>query len=302
MANTFITPTVIARTGLAVLYNTLVLAQLVWRDFDSDFAGKQGNTVNIRTPASFEAEEFNREAGVTTQEVNETETALALDTIANVTVAVTDEEMTLDIEDFSAQILVPAMEAIAQKVDGDLAELLVDTAQAAGAKAELGGEKANFVFREARKTLGRSKLPTLNRSSVVSPESSAEVLGDELIVAVDKSGSTDALREAVLGRLFGFDTFESQVLGAEDGVGNRAIVDGLAFHRSAVVLASRPLVRPKGVAENQVAVENYKSLSLRTVYDYNHNKKQDEVSVDFLYGKKATREEGVVELDFGQGS
>ena len=40
MANTFITPTVIAKTALAVLYNNAVLAGLVWRDFDSDFTGK----------------------------------------------------------------------------------------------------------------------------------------------------------------------------------------------------------------------------------------------------------------------
>src|SRR4051812_20307483 len=101
MANEFITPTVIARTAVATLYNALVLAQLVWRDFDSDFAGKQGNQINIRKPAVFTAEEFNRSKGVTTQTITEDEVPLSLDTIANVTVAVTDEEMTLDIADFA---------------------------------------------------------------------------------------------------------------------------------------------------------------------------------------------------------
>ncbi len=41
MANRFITTHVIAARGLATLYNTIVLAGLVWRDFDADFRGKQ---------------------------------------------------------------------------------------------------------------------------------------------------------------------------------------------------------------------------------------------------------------------
>jgi P22 coat protein - gene protein 5 len=86
------------------------------------------------------------------------------------------------------------------------------------------------------------------------------------------------------------------------GAENRGEADGVVLHRTGVTLASRPLQAPKGVAPNQVAVANYKSLSLRTVYAYNHNKKQDEISVDLLYGLKATRADGVVLLELGIGS
>lgn len=301
MPNDFITPSVIARRGLATLYNTTVLGNLVWRDFDPDFTGKQGDTVTIRKPAVFTAEEFNRSAGVTIQAADEDSTTVALNKIANVSFAVTDEEMTLEVEDFENQLLVPAMEAIVQKVDGDLAEALIDAAEGAGGggTATMNSVASDAVI-EARTALGRNKLPTSDRHAVLSPEGAGVALADDLFVEADKSGATDALREGSIGRVFGFDTYESQVFGL--GSGDKGVADGVAFHRSAVTLAVRPLDVPRGLPSDKVAVENYKGLSLRTTYSYNSSKKQDEVSCDLLYGIASTRPSGAVQLSFGQGS
>lgn len=301
MANTFITPGVIARTGLATLQNTIVLAGLVWRDFDSDFRGKQGDTVTIRKPAVFDAEEFDRSQGITLQDVVEDSTPLTLDTIANVSFPVTDEQMTLEINDFQEQLLSPAMEAIAQKIDGDLAEELVDAASSAGQIASAtGSTPANVAYRRARAILGRNKLPVLDRYAVLSPEGISAALGDDLLISAERAGTTDALREANIGRILGFDNYESQVFG--EGPGDKGSSDGVAFHKSAVTLAIRPLDAPKGLPSDKVSVVNYKGLSLRVTYSYNNTYKQDEVSIDVLYGLKTTREEAAVELDFGQGS
>lgn len=302
MANTFITPTLIAKRALATLYNTIVLAELVWRDFDADFTNAQGDTVTVRKPAVFTAEEYNQSTGVTVQDATEGSTSITLDKIANVSFLVTDKQMALNIEDFQGQLLTPAAEAIAQKIDGDIAEALVDAAEGAGGggTVSMGLGKGNDVFRYARRNLTRNKLPASERYSVLSPEGATVALGDDLLIAADKSGSTDALREAILGRLLGLETYESQVFGV--GPGDRGQADGIAFHRSAVVLAVRQLGTPKGVADGQATVQNYKSISLRTVYEYNLKFKQDEVSVDVLYGVKATRPEGAVQLDMGQGS
>lgn len=301
MANDFITPSVIARLGLATLYNTTVLASLVWRDFDSSFTGKQGDTITIRKPAVFTAEEFNRSSGVTLQEVDEDSTTVVLNKVANVSFAVTDEEMTLDVDDFQNRLLNPALEAITQKIDGELAEALIDAAESAG-----GGGTSTITsvpsdcLIDARSKLSRNKLPTQDRHAVLSPEGVGKALSDDLFVQADQSGSTDALREASIGRVFGIDTYESQVFGL--GSGDKGVADGVAFHRSAVTLAVRPLEVPRGLPSNQVAVESYKGLSLRTTYDYNHSKKQDEVSVDVLYGIATTRKEGAVQLNMGLGS
>lgn len=311
MPNTFIVPSIIARLGIATLYNTIVLAGLVWRDFDADFTGKQGDTITVRKPAVFTAETFDQTARTTTwQDATEDSVPIQLDTLKHVPFHVTDEQMTLDIVDFQAQLLNPAMEALAQGIDADLAEELVVAAQTHVTSAPAGGgarlaskgvsDPANKAYRDARRILSRNKLPTNERYAVLSPEGVSETLSDELLVKVNESGTTDALREAILGRIYGIDTYESQVYGV--GGGKRGVADGVVFHRSSVVLAARPLQAPRGVPAQQVSVANYKSLSLRTIYSYDPEAKMDQVVIDMLYGLKATRPEGAVELDFGQGS
>jgi hypothetical protein len=306
MANTFVTPNLIASSGIETLYNTIVLAGLVWRDFDSDFTGKQGDTITVRKPAVLEASDFDQEARTTSyQDATEDSVDVTLDHLSHVPFHVTDEQTTLEISAYEAQLLNPAMEALAQKVDGELAEGLADAASGESQLVSLSDDKreppeGNYVFRGARALLGRQKLPLLDRYVVVSPEAAAEVLGDKTLLEADKSGSTEALRNAIMGRLLAFETYESQVFGL--GGGDKGVADGVAFHKTAITLATRPLSKPRGVAQENIATQSYKGLSLRVIYSYDHDAKMDKVTVDMLYGIAETRPEGAVELDFGQGS
>lgn len=304
MPNTLITPSLIAQTALATLHHSLVFANLVWRNFDADFTGKQGDTVTIRKPATFVAEEFDRNAGVTLQPITEGSTTITLNKIANVSVPVTDEEMTLEISSFENQVLNGMVRAIADKIDADLAELLVDTANdsgsgGAGVSAN-GSSTPSIAYRSALAKLGRNKIPVSDRFAVVSPETQALIMGESQLVKVNESGTSNALRRGIIGDIFGFINYVTGVLGY--GAGDKGQADGVAFHREAAALAIRPLDLPRGVAAEQVARESFDGLSMRVVYAYNANKKQDEVSVDVLYGVKALRPEGVMELEFGQGS
>lgn len=302
---TFITPTVIARRALATLYNTTVLGALVHRDYDSEFNGKVGDTITIRTPATFEAKVFDRATGIVLQDANEGSVTLALDTLLDVSFPVTSEDMSLRISDFANQLLNPAMEAIVQDVDARLAETLVDAAESAsgGGTATMMSSKASTVFTGeagARAKLTRNKAPFGDRYTVFSPEGAGIALTDELFVAADKSGWTDALREGSVGRVFGFATFESQVFGL--GSADRGQADGVAFHRDAAALVTRTLDAPMGVAASQMAVENYRGLGLRVVREYDITKKQDVISVDFLLGCKALRPQWSVQLNLLAGS
>ena len=301
MPNEIITPSTVARVGLATLYNTTVLGGLVWRDFDEAFTGKQGDTITIRRPAVFEALDFNRATGIVLQDIEEDAIPLKLDHLADVSFPVTAEELTLSIDDFSNRLLAPAMEAIVQKVDGALAAAAIDAATGPGGGGTVTmDENASDAFIDAREVLTTNKLPLTNRYGVLSPAGTSEALRDPLFTPVNTSGSTDALREASIGRVFGIDTFESQAFGT--GPGDVGQADGVVFHQSAITLASRALQAPMGVSTSQVAVESYKGLTLRCVYDYDVKYKQDIISVDFLYGTAATRPEGAVALDLGQGS
>lgn len=300
---TLITPSVIARSALATLYNTTVLAQLVNRDYDGDFTGKQGDTITVRTPASFTANVFNRVTGIVLQDPAEGSFTVALDTLLDVSFAVTQEELTLELVSFEEQLLNPALEAIVQDVDGRLAEGIVDAAAGGGGggTATAGGATdQHSAFRIARRILSRNKHPFSQRYSVLSPEGTEKATSDEKVLTADRSGSTEALREGSVGRLSGFDIYESQVFGGApvaDPV-QRDTAQGVAFHRSAFALVTRTLSAPLGLASAQYAVQGYKGLGIRVVRDYDIDKKQDVISLDFLMGVKPVRPSAAVILAF----
>lgn len=306
----FLTMPQIANRALATLVNSSVLIALVNRDYDASFAGKQGDTVNVRVPLVFTATRFNRATGIVLQDPQEDTFPVVLDQIADVSFPVTSEDMTLVIDDFSERLLVPAMEGILEQVEGDVVEAVVDaanqTANPSGDYVEqqtgggvVSGTDADVLI-DARTRLGRNKMPTLNRYAVFSPEGEGKILKDPRMHEADKRGDTDGLIEAAIGRKFGFDSYESNYMGY--GPGDRGQADGVAFHRDAVTLATRTLEKPMGKVGAQAAIANYKGLGLRVVYDYDITYKQTVVSVDFLYGVRTVRPQGAVELNLAQGS
>lgn len=302
MPNVFITPTLVARTALATLYNQIVLAGLMWRDFDPEFSGAQGDTITVRKPAVFEARDYDRRTGTVLQDITEATTEVRLDRIADVSFPILSEQLTLELSDFRGQVLTPAMEAHAQKLDGDLAEALVDAAQSrAGGGTASMDRVAHDAFVGADGVvarMGRNKAPLTNRYVVFSPEGQGIALADELFLKANESGTTDALRNASIGRVLGFETFMSQTFGL--GSGDRGRADGVAFHRTAQILVTRPLALPMG--NDRAAVESYRGLSIRVVYDYNRDQKQDEISTDILYGIAEGYPQFAVALDMGAGS
>lgn len=276
MANTFLTPDLIATRGLATLYETTVMPQLVHRDFDADFRGRQGDTVTVRKPAVFTAGEFNRATGIVPQNATEGSVDVTLNHFADVSFTVTTEQLALEIEDFGAQLLDPAMEAISQKIDADLLALRDDVVQTVGATA---GRTLNDpeILIDAGTKLNQANVPMSERRAVIGPVTNGEWLNSDVLKLVNESGSTEALREAYIGRrLFGFDPYMTQNVTEPE--------EGVAFHRTAFALVMRPLEQTPGVQD--IAIMNYKGFSLRVVYDYDIKYKQTVVSVDCLYGTK----------------
>lgn len=281
MANTFLTPSIIARAALATLYSNTVMAALVHRDFDADFNGKVGDTITIRKPAVFTANEYVRANGLTIQSATEGSTTVTLDKLLDVSFEVTTEQMALEINDFQQQLLVPAMEAINQKIDTLLLGLRSDVVAVVGPPSGGAGTTVDpsdpKLLIDARTTLSKAKVPTTQRSAVLAPETAGEFLKDPLFNRVDESGATEGLREASLGsRKFGFDPYESQNITDKKSV---------CFHRTAFALVSRVLPLPMGAAPRS-AIAAYKGFGLRVVFDYDIDKKQDVVSIDTLVGVK----------------
>lgn len=294
MPNQFLTPDIIARAALATLYETTIMSNLVYRDYESEFQNV-GDTITIRKPAVFTAQEYNRGDGINVQNATETGVSLTLNHFADVSFAVTSEDLTLNILDFGAQLLNPAMEAISQKIDRDIMALANDITQEVGVVAGTnsplpGANKYAWdnprTAIDAGRVLTQRNVPSTGRRLVIGPITAAAWLGDDLFNRADARGDTEGLQEANLGRrVFGFDPYQTQnVIQPGSASGTSTTEVGIAFHQTALALAFRPLALPRG-AQN-AAIASYKGFGLRVVYDYDIDQKQDVVSIDCLYGTK----------------
>ncbi|MCQ2437109.1 MAG: P22 coat protein, partial [Clostridia bacterium] len=88
MSNTFVTLKTIARQALPLLQENLVFPNLVYRDFDESLHNI-GDTVRVRRPTVFRAEDFDPDAGVSYQDFNEDAVDVTLDHIATVDASAT---------------------------------------------------------------------------------------------------------------------------------------------------------------------------------------------------------------------
>ncbi len=205
MANTFLTPEVVAKEALMVLQSNLVMADLVHRDFSDEFVSV-GDTVSVRVPAKFIAQNF---TGTTSpQDITEGSVPVKLDRFRDVTVAVSAKQMTLDIADFSEQVVAPAMQAIAQAIDEDL--LSVGIASAGYVKAGTKDAKDLADIADLAKHLDGKKAPAANRRLVLCPEHKYRYALTENLSNVSYAGDNETLRDALLGRIYTLDTFMDQ--------------------------------------------------------------------------------------------
>lgn len=205
MANKFLTPQIVANEALMSLENSLVMAGLVHRDYSKEFV-KVGDIVTIRKPAKFIAKNFTGE--ISAQDATEGSVAVTLDRFRDVSVNVTSKELTLDIKDFSEQIVKPAMEAIAQAVDSDILAVGIEKA----GKTVTGTAKPTNLedLGNLSKTLDLKSVPLQNRYLVLNPTHKYRYALTDNLSKVAYAGDSKTLREAEIGRVYSMDSYMSQ--------------------------------------------------------------------------------------------
>ena len=282
MANTFITMDMIAKEALMILRNNAVMAGLVHRDYSNDYVAGVGDTITIRKPATFTVKDFVESTGITVQDATEEKQTVKMDKFYDVSFAVTSKDLTMNISDFSEQLLVPAMMAFRDKIDAEIIKV-AETATHTVTHAEGLIAPADVI--SARKLLNDGATPLSMRSLVVGTQAEADLLSSELFVSAEKVGDTEGLKEASLGRKFGFDTYVDQNVGKKS----------LAFHKNALALVTRPLALPQGNKES--AIVNYDGFGLRVVKDYDINKKKDIISIDMVCGVALLNQKMIAVID-----
>jgi hypothetical protein len=286
MANTFIKPSVVAKMALANLYANSVMLPLVHRDYSNDYVQGAGDTITIRKPATFTAQDFT--STITVQNITETSVPVVMNYHKDISVSIGAKEAALDLKDFQEQVISPAMEAISQAVDLAILTFRNDITQEVGTAGSTtsGVDGTNSwdadnprVTIDAKRVLSTRNVPMSDRYVVVGPTTSAKWLGDDLLSKADARGDVQGREDAYLGRkVYGFDPYETQnITGGDTEI-------GVAFHRTAVAFVTRPLVLPRGAAAAEHI--SYKGVGMRVVYDYNSTTKQDIMSMDLIFGVK----------------
>lgn len=246
MPNTFIKPSVIAQTMIQLLFRELVVARTVWTDAvrPDDFVRALNDTVNLRVPARRTARTRTLRAG--TALITDTSTEFAvpvkLDTDVYNGAPITDEELTLDIIDFGAQVLVPQVRAVAEGIEDQI------VAEITGADyadvIDINESDPYETAVDTRKVLNDANVPKANRFMLVGSGVEAAMLKSDRFVKFENIGAeaADAFHEAQIGRLAGFTVVQSNAVDEDEA---------FAYVRSAFVLAGRTPKVPMGASFGQ---------------------------------------------------
>ena len=220
MPNTFLTANEIAMRGLPVLSDNIVMPALANIDYSETYAQK-GDTIQVKRPAVFTADEFG--ATINLQDINPFPVLVKMDKIADVSVEVTAKQLALNIEDFASEVLEPALVSIAEKINRDALELYKWVPNYVGASGTTPDGLDDFA--NAAKKLNDAKAPTLNRYAVWDTASTAKFQVLDALVAAEKSGTTMALREGSIGKVFGMENYMTQAIKTHTAGGYTALAD-----------------------------------------------------------------------------
>lgn len=210
MANTIKTPEIIAREALYVLESTRVFSGIVNTDYSKEFgAARIGEKVNVRIPGTLHGRKFVDQ--VTRQNIVEDILSVTLDRIADVSVEVTSKELSLDIVDFSKQVIEPAVRGLNRKIDNDLASFIYSAAGKT-INSTIGTGDGLKPIALVGNYFDNEDAPLENRYLVFSPDHKYRFAQEKNLSNVSYAGTSDTLRDALLGRLYTIDTLMSNNL------------------------------------------------------------------------------------------
>ena len=209
MSKTILTLQEIARQALPQLIDNLVFPNLCHRDFSEDFHDL-GDTVKVRRPSVFTAEEFDSENGVNYQDLSDDMVDVQLDHIATVDARASAIESATGLDDLNRVFIEPAAAALAEKINADGLKLYRDIAAHVGTPGATPSTLANLA--EVRRALNINKVPAYGRAAVWDPEADTLLAQLPALIASEKEGVSEALREGAIGRVYGMDNYMSQAV------------------------------------------------------------------------------------------
>ena len=224
---------------------------------------------------------------ITIDDLAETKVDVTLDTDVYKAIGVTDEEMTLDIDDFGVQVLNPMVSAVARGVEDKLAATIV--AAPFATTIEVDNTDPFVSILDARAALNKANVPAMGRTLLIGADLERKLLGSTRFTA-QISGDTvaeSALRDATVGaNIAGFRVVTSNAIDPDEGV---------AFHQTAFALATRAPVVPDGATWGQST--SFAGLAMRVLKDYDFLNVRDRVLADLFIGSDYVPDYGAIDSE-----
>lgn len=280
MAHSFIKPTVVVDTAIQLLQREIILPQLVWLNGIGDFAGKYQDTITIRVPArSFAHRRSLRGTGsardLVTEDLTENAIPVTLDHDVYHAVALTDEELSLDIYDFAGQVLNRQIRAVAEDLEDGLARTIEEAPYSQnGFIVPTTSSTIWDAVVDARRKLNDAFIDRDGRVLIVGSAIEAALLKDDTFTRFDSLGETpSAIRTARIGQIAGLDVIVSDAL---------LPGDAYMFHKTAFIMATRPPAAPRGASFTSST--SAAGLAIRWLMDYDYTSTTDRSLIDTFVG------------------
>lgn len=273
MANLWENVDMIAAEALIGLKDALIIAPLCSSDKTAEFNNRPngyrvGDEIRIKTRPVYQTTEFTAGGSVTKQAIRESHRTMTIEKHLDISVEIGAKEKALDLESFSSQVIIPAVQTLAESCDQHVGTKILQgrglhtsTVSAPGLYAT-AADMAN-----ARKVSTIQQLDPSGRYNLVDLDLEAQLLGADYFIQSQHRGTEGpvAFNRGYLNTALGMDFFSSinfPALGAHtvgsgagatnNGVGNLVgestlIYDGgsgtfLAGDRIEVAGVRRPMI------------------------------------------------------------
>lgn len=204
--NKLLTDSVIAKEALRLLKNNLVMAKLVYRNYEKTF-GKVGDSINLKLPFRIKSNSGRRlvKSGMTDKTI-----PFAIDRQEHIGLEYTMKDTTLSIQDFSERYLKSGMVQIANAIDRSLLLTLKTAYHSSGTPGTRPSNFIDFANSAAKQTTYGVPQDGM-RSAVIDPFTCA-ALSDSVTKLFDSKDGSSSFKKGYKGPVSDFSTYETQNL------------------------------------------------------------------------------------------
>jgi hypothetical protein len=201
-----LTPEAWVREALVQVSEKRVASHLVFTDYSAEVA-RFGQIIHTHRPARMTSTRKKDGQALKTSTANVDNVDIVLNQWITQSFIIYDAENSLSFKDLVSMHLIPAAESIAQQID----QLVCNQVYQFVGKSESGDlnspvSKPTII--NTRRNLIKNKVDPAGMNFLVGPDSEAQILSIDALTKVNEAGDAGrALRNAIIGRLFGFIFF-----------------------------------------------------------------------------------------------